>query len=249
MGVSRRQLSKGKITIIAIISLLAALNILIQGDDVITTSSINKFKVEQIIIDAGHGGVDPGATGVGGETEKDINLSIALKLECMLKINGFNTIMIREEDISIHDDEAVTVREQKVSDLRNRLEITNENPNSITVSIHQNVYQQSNQTGAQMFYGANNPLSESLATCLQNAFIINLQPDNTREIKEATKSVYLINNATTPIVLAECGFLSNAEEAALLSQESYQTHVAFTLFYGIIEFINETENSTKILEE
>ncbi len=250
VGVSRRELSKGKILIIAIFSLLASVNIIFFSDDdniaVLTSST---YTVEQIIIDAGHGGVDPGATGVGGETEKDINLSIALKLDYLFTLCGYDTIMMRNEDISIHDEDAITIQQQKTSDLKNRLEIANSNPNSLTVSVHQNTYQQSEHTGAQMFYGKNNPLSENLAIKLQESFVEILQPDNTREIKEATKSVYLINNSDTPTVLAECGFLSNAEEAAMLTSESYQTHVAFTLFHGIIEFVNELDESNKISEE
>ena len=194
----------------------------------------------QIVIDAGHGGEDGGAEGLYNLVEKNINLSIALKLRDMLALSGFDVIMTRSEDISIYDDSANTTREKKRSDIKKRLEIANGNPNAIMVSIHQNKFEQSQYSGAQMFYGLQNELSQPLAECLQKRFVANIQPDNAREIKPIPSSVYLIHKAKIPAVLAECGFLSNPDEAKKLSQEEYQNQVAFTLYCGIVEFYDQS---------
>lgn len=194
----------------------------------------------QIVIDAGHGGEDGGAEGLYNLVEKNINLSIALKLRDMLALSGFDVIMTRTEDVSIYDDSANTTREKKRSDILKRLEIANSNPNAMMVSVHQNKFEQSKYSGAQMFYGLENELSQPLADCLQKRFVANIQPDNARQIKPITSSVYLIHKAKIPAVLAECGFLSNPDEAAKLSTEEYQSQVAFTLYCGILEFYEQS---------
>ncbi|HIZ55511.1 MAG TPA: N-acetylmuramoyl-L-alanine amidase [Firmicutes bacterium] len=202
---------------------------------------VNLDNFDQIIIDAGHGGLDGGTVGVNGMSEKDINLDIALKLQDFLTISGYDVVMTRTEDVSIHDDSAHTVADKKRSDLQKRLKIVNNNPNSITVSIHQNFFTEGKYSGAQMFYGTKNVLSEYMATCIQDTFVEYLQPENTRQIKPIGSEVYLIHNATTPAVLVECGFLSNPEEAALLATDEYRNKVAFTIFKGIISFLNQNQ--------
>ena len=192
----------------------------------------------EIIIDAGHGGEDGGALGLYGIVEKDINLSISLKLADLLDACGFKTTLVRGKDESIHDPDADTTRKRKHTDLVNRLKLINRNPSSITVSIHQNTFQERKYNGAQIFYGILNPESEALAQTLQDNFRKILQPDNTREIKKAGKNLYLMQNALTPAVLCECGFLTNPEEAKRLSDSEYQDTVAFVIAVSLIEFIN-----------
>ncbi len=183
-----------------------------------------------------HGGIDGGATGIGGVVEKDVNLQISLKLREILKANGYEVIMTRDTDKSIHSS-GKTVAQQKKSDMNNRLKLINSTPNSITVSIHQNHFEQSQYSGAQMFYGRKNESSKLLAEAIQKRFVENLQKDNKREIKEAGKNLYLMYQAQNPIVLVECGFLSNPVESALLSDDTYQNKVAFTIFSGIADYI------------
>ena len=180
--------------------------------------------------------IDGGATGIGGVVEKSINLQIALKLKNVLQANGYRVVMIREADTSIHSS-GKSIAQQKKSDMNNRLKIINETPNSLTVSIHQNHFEQQQYSGAQMFYGKVNTDSKILADCIQKRFVGNLQSDNKREIKQAGKDLYLMYYAKTPIVLVECGFLSNPIESALLSDDTYQNKVAFTIFSGIMDYL------------
>lgn len=182
-----------------------------------------------VIIDAGHGGMDGGAMGVDGQIEKEINLSIALKLDTMLRAYGFETILTRNSDVSIHSADAKTVRQQKSSDLKNRLKLLEDTSSGILISIHQNKYSQSSACGTQVFYGRNCPESKELAEMLQKTITGYLQPENKREIKQATKDIYLLYQATKPAVMVECGFLSNAAEAEKLTDGEYQDQIAFSI--------------------
>lgn len=196
-----------------------------------------------IVVDAGHGGVDPGAIGVNGAKEKEINLSIALYLQDILEVNGWDVILTREEDVSLNDPEYTKISAMKTSDLKNRLKLIEESDCILAISIHQNQFTQSKYQGAQMFYGRNHAESQRLAESMQQAFREQLQPENTREVKRSTSDVYIIHNAQKPIVLAECGFLSNEEECSLLCTEEYQKKVAFTLFCGIMQYISQQEEA------
>jgi N-acetylmuramoyl-L-alanine amidase len=228
-------LSRGKIIVFAVMIILAICGVANTPSVVLTDTE--PIQVDQIIVDCGHGGIDSGAVGVHGEMEKDINLQIGLILRDMLAVQGFDVVMTREEDISLHDSQYTKIAQQKTSDIKKRLSIIDENPNSITVSIHQNKFSQGQYHGAQMFYGVNNPQSVILAQKIQDSIVSNLQPENQRQIKEGTNSVYLLMHASNPIVLVECGFLSNEQEAALLSTEEYQQKMAFAIFCGIMDYL------------
>lgn len=192
-------------------------------------------EVKQVIIDPGHGGIDPGAVGVGGVEEKNINLKIGLYLKDILIANGYEVIMTRTEDISINDPQHKSVARIKTSDLKNRLRIFDSHPQAIAVSIHQNKFPKSNVRGAQMFYGSKNGQSKVLALALQRSFRDNLQPYNGRDVKRSTSDVYIVHNAKIPITLVECGFVSNPADAKLLVETEYQQQVAFSIFAGIVE--------------
>ena len=193
-----------------------------------------------IIIDAGHGGKDGGAVAADGTQEQYINLSIALKMNEYLTDKGYKTLLVRDDDNSIHDESAKTIREQKVSDIRNRLKISEQYDNSIFVSVHQNMFTQSKYHGTQVFYSPNNPESEVLASHIQQSVVSKLQPDNTRQIKKCDKSVYLMYNTNAVAVLCECGFLSNNDELAKLKEDNYQKSIAAAICDGIIEYINNS---------
>lgn len=191
-----------------------------------------------IIIDAGHGGLDGGAVGAGGSiVEKDINLAICLTLRDIFTVNGFDVVMTRDTDISIHDEGINSVRKQKTSDLHNRLAIVEAYPNAIFLSIHQNKYTSPKSRGAQIFYSPNDPRSKDLAACLQDSFLSQLQPDNTRKYKKAGKNLYLMYKSKCPSALIECGFLSNSAEAAMLNDERYQQKIAFTIFCSVMSYM------------
>lgn len=189
-----------------------------------------------IIIDAGHGGEDGGASSAKGTLEKDINLDIALTLEKMLLQGGYKVKMIRQTDVSIHNPDASTTRERKVSDIHNRVKIADSDKNNILVSVHQNHFSESKYFGTQIFYSKNHLNSQILAENIRKTVTTLLQPDNTRKIKEAS-NVYLLDNISVPGVIVECGFLSNPDEAYLLSQEDYRDNMAYCIYLGILEYI------------
>ena len=216
----------------------------------IRLASADNYSVENvpvIIIDAGHGGEDGGAVGIDGTAEKDLNLSISLKLNEILSSMGYQTRMVRTTDTSIHNADADTVRERKVSDIHNRAAIMNEYENCIYVSIHQNKYSGSSIWGAQTFYSPNNEESKELAQLIQASIANNVQPDNKRVIKQSGTNIYVLYNATKPAVMVECGFVSNANELEQLKDDEYQNKMAFAISNGIINYLfSEETNGTEI---
>ena len=189
-----------------------------------------------IILDAGHGGMDGGCTSAAGDVEKTINLNILLDLRMLLQAAGYEVVVTRDTDTSIHDAGVEGIANQKRSDMDNRLGIFNSVEDALCISVHQNQFTDPQYSGAQMFYAETNRQSAVLAQKLQNAFVTLLQPENRREIKLCGKELFLCYYSKNPTVMAECGFLSNPEEAALLVTEDYQRKVAFTLFAGITQY-------------
>ncbi len=185
---------------------------------------------------SGHGGYDGGASAGDGTLEKDINLSIAIKLKQFLKLGGFNVIMTREGDngIELNSDQSIAGR--KVSDMKERLKIINSNPDAVFVSVHLNKFTTSSAKGAQVFYSKNHDSSDELAQSIQDNIIKLLQNDNERVIKKAEKTIFLLKNAQIPAVIVECGFLSNAEELKLLKNEEYQAKMAYSIYCGILNY-------------
>lgn len=177
------------------------------------------------VVDPGHGGEDGGAVSITGEPESRLNLAVAQRLDALLGFYGENCYLMRQEDISLHDPEAETLREKKVSDLHNRVKIVQSFEEAVLVSIHQNMFSQSKYRGSQAFYAPTQG-SQELAQAVQSAIQTHLQPDNSRQAKPIADTVYLMNHIDCTAVLVECGFLSNPEEEALLRQESYQTKIA-----------------------
>lgn len=208
-------------------------------NDVIET--VSETDEITVIIDPGHGGIDGGTSARDGTVEKDINLSIALKLRDILDAMEINTVMTRIDDRSIHDNGLETIRSQKISDIKNRLKIIETTPNAIFVSIHQNHFDNPKYYGTQVFYSKNNPESKLLADVIRTNITRNLQPDNKREIKQTGKDIYLLYHSSAPSVMVECGFLSNEEDTNLLKDENYQQEFAFFTALGISEYINSTK--------
>ncbi len=174
-----------------------------------------------LILDAGHGGEDGGAVSITGVPESQINLSIVLKLRDILGLYGVDPVVLREIDVSLHDDSANTLREKKRSDLKNRVAAIEEVEGGTLLSIHQNTYPGSRYHGAHVFYAPTEG-SQSLAEHFQNSIKAALQPDNERAVKRIPDSVYIMNHITCPAVLIECGFLTNPGEEAMLRDEDYQ---------------------------
>lgn len=185
-----------------------------------------------ILIDPGHGGADGGAVAADGTTEKDLNLKIASSLADMLKVCGYSVQMTRDADISVHSPEVGSLREQKISDMKNRLKLYEQS--RLAVSIHQNKFTQSQYSGTQVFYSGNHPASQTLAEAIRASVVETLQPENTRELKKATKDIYLLNKTTVPAVIVECGFISNTNELNQLKTEEYQKQMACAIACGVL---------------
>ncbi len=183
---------------------------------------------QTLIIDPGHGGEDGGAVSVSGKSESQINLAIALELDQLMGFYGVPTVMTRSTDVSIHDPEASTLREKKVSDLHNRVALINQVENATLISIHQNSSPSPSHRGIQVFYG-DEALSLPLAQAIQQTMLEVLSPEKKRAPQHIASSVYLMNHISCRAVLVECGFLSNAEEDRLLQEPAYQMKLAITM--------------------
>ena len=209
--------------------------------EVVVSSKDKAFNKQTlcIIIDAGHGGFDGGASTDDGYPEKHINLNISLYLNDYLTALGYETLLTRTKDESLEDSDLTTIRKRKTSDLYNRMKIMEENENAIYISIHQNHFPQEKYKGMQVFYSPSySDESSILAEAIQKSTAENLQPDNTRKINECTSSVFLIYKAVKPAVLVECGFLSNNEESKLLRTEDYQKKIALCIAMGIQDYLS-----------
>ncbi len=191
-----------------------------------------------IVIDAGHGGLDGGASDVDGVCEKDINLNIAKYLEVYLKQSGAKVVMTRTKDISLHTNDNTSVKNRKREDLLKRREIANTSGADLMVSIHLNCFEQTKYSGAQVFYEPNFAESKALAATIQNAMRENLNKQNNRVEQKIAPDKLQFQNLSVPTALIECGFLSNPDEAALLKTPEYQQKVALAIYLGIIYFYN-----------
>lgn len=187
---------------------------------------------EKILIDAGHGGVDPGKVGVGGEKEKDINLQIAKKLQKSLTDAGYRATLTRAEDTGLYRQ---TDSNKKITDLNNRCKMAEETSPALFISIHQNSYSSATIRGAQVFYFSGSDKGKQAAELLQKSLITIADPDNTRSAKE-NDNYYLLKHCNCPAVIVECGFLSNPDEAAKLASDDYQSLLVSALTTGIREY-------------
>lgn len=213
-----------------------------------TSADVREKQV--IVLDAGHGGIDSGCVAVNGAYEKDINLDIVKDLGALLTLNGYEVVYTRDDDVSIHDNGVEGIRNQKISDMKNRLEIVKRYPDSVFISVHQNLFTDPAYFGGQMFYTTNNSANFRLARIMQGLFA-KLQPGNDREVKLIDNGLYLFKSTEQPALLIECGFLSNPEDAANLSSAEYRRKTAFTIYSGIAEFLGgevQSKENTEIGE-
>ena len=179
-----------------------------------------------------------GAESSNGVTEAQINLEIALKLQNLLEQSGSTVILTRSDENEIYDAGSDTIREKKVSDMKNRVKIGNESSADIFVSIHLNKIEQSQYDGWQTFYKTNNEESKRLATTIQNNLNEAIQKENSRTPAQLN-TVYLMKYVEIPITIVECGFLSNPEEESLLQTDEYQDKLAWGIYNGIADYFYE----------
>lgn len=196
--------------------------------------SVNSENEVTLVIDAGHGGEDGGAVGISGSLEKDINLEIANLVKNYISLTDINYKMTREGDYLLY--KPGQENRKKFYDLRERLEICNNQKQPILLSIHQNKFPLQKYKGLQVYYSKSSN-SSYMATIIQDKTAAYLQKDNNRKIKEAGRNIYILNNANFPAVLVECGFLSNAEDETNLNNCEYQKKLAFIMFSSLMDFL------------
>lgn len=228
---------KRKLELYMAIVLLAGVALLARKGAVLVSSQNVKESGYVVVLDAGHGGDDPGKIGIHGEKEKELNLAIVKKIQVLLEQNDVTVILTRERDESLADP---GVSNQKVCDMRKRVDMIAEIQPDMVVSIHQNSYPQESICGAQCFYYAQSAEGKQIAEILQENMKTYLDPDNHREAK-ANESYYLLKRTVSPTVIVECGFLSNDAEATLLSTEEYQDKVAWAVCMGIMQSLHALE--------
>lgn len=215
--------------------LLAAAFILAKQGAVLVQSEKAALEKICIVVDAGHGGSDPGKVGINGALEKDINLSIALKLKDLLEQREISVVLTRDSDAGLSPADATN---KKAADMQKRCQIIADANPAFTVSIHQNSYTTEDIKGAQVFYYGQSENGKRLADVLQEHLISEVDPQNTR-VAKANESYYLLKKTPTPTVIVECGFLSNQSEADLLLTEDYQSKLAHAIYLGILSYLEE----------
>lgn len=207
-----------------------------EAAEFVTSQKTAGLNPNLVVIDAGHGADDGGKVGINGAIEKDINLTIALRVKELLTTQGVDVVMTRENDAGLYPR---TGDNRKIRDMQKRVERINTERPALTVSIHQNSYTDERVSGAQTFYMTGSEEGKRAAEILQEQLIITLTPEKERQAKE-NGSYYLLKHVDGPIVIAECGFLSNAKEAELLCDEEYQEKVAWAIHLGILRYLNSS---------
>lgn len=210
------------------------------------TITVNSLPVtnKTVVIDAGHGLPDEGAVGFNGTTEQAINLSISLKLQKLIEQSGAKVILTRSDGNGIYSLDSTSIKNKKISDTKNRVEIGNKSNADLFISIHLNKFPESIYRGWQTFYNKNSSQGKFLAEKIQDNLSKNIEFKNNR-VPLSISGVYIIEKLTIPTVIVECGFLSNSQEAEMLKGESYQNKLAWGIFIGVQEYFLEQTNIDK----
>lgn len=226
---------KKKLELVMAICLILAAFLLARQGAIFTLSDDAALSEICIVVDAGHGGSDPGKVGVNNAQEKDINLKLAQRLKELLEQKNITVVLTRDSDAGLYDESA---NNKKVDDMQKRCQIiTDVNP-VFTVSIHQNSYPSPDVKGAQVFFYGQSEDGRELAEILQESLITRVDPQNKRAAK-ANESYYLLKKTPTPTVIVECGFLSNPTEAELLLTDEYQDKLARAIYMGIVTYLEK----------
>lgn len=221
-----------KIELVVLLLILAGIVMLSRNLEKYVSSDNVKTKGNIIVIDAGHGGADPGKVGVNGALEKDINLKIAKLAAKKLKKKGYEVVMTRHSDETLAD---AGSNNKKIQDMKARVELINGAAPVLAVSVHQNSYHEEGIHGAQVFYYSHSAEGEKAAKIMQKA-LLGVDPENKREAK-ANDTYYLLKRTEVPTIIVECGFLSNRAEAELLADEEYQKKLSEVIVQGTEEYL------------
>ena len=228
------------------LAMIGAIYFFFFGRGKTDTLRVSAQPLKTVIIDAGHGGMDGGCvsdvtekadtvSGVSAEgriLEKDCNLQISKVLAALFRVSGYNVVMTRTEDVML-DGEGLA-GSAKMRDLRARLNIAEEYPDALFISVHCNKFPSASCKGLQVYYSKNHEYSKEAAYAVQNSAVALLQSENKRLPKQADSSIFVLDRAKQPAILIECGFLSNPDEAKLLSSEEYQKKLALTVLLPLI---------------
>lgn len=217
--------------IVLFLTAVTLISILQTGESraVSAPSELSLSLTPVFVLDAGHGGADGGASSASGVLESDINLAITLRIRDVFTLLGQPTVLTRTDENSLADDPSATIRQQKVSDTKNRVALVNSIENARLISIHQNALAgHPSVHGAQVFYNAVGD-SSALAETIQQELNQAVNVGNEKGKKPISKDIYLMSHVTCPAVLVECGFLSNTAESEVLQTPSYQMLLAMTI--------------------
>lgn len=225
--------------IMSFLLIIAMLLVAKESAELVNVLNLQEEKGAQktVVIDAGHGGIDPGKVGINDALEKDINLAIALKVKKYLEQQDINAIMTRETDGGLYEENDTN---KKVRDMKKRLAIIEDAKPQLAVSIHQNSYPEESVSGMQVFYYKDSQEGTKAALVMQQTMIENLKPEKEREAKE-NGTYYLLKKTSVPIIIVECGFLSNSTEAERLTTDSYQEKCAWAIQLGILRYLDATD--------
>ncbi len=232
-----------KVNIVFTIALACVLLMSLFSDISKSTETIDATGKEQVkkikvLIDPGHGGIDQGASGSLGIGEAPLTLAISEKLMQFLEGSGFDVEMTRYEDEGLYSLKSKTIREKKNEDLANRVKMINETEADLTVSIHLNAFPQRQYYGAHVFYQNNSMTGKIAAEILQDSLKNILDKDNKR-VPQVKKDIKIMDDTEVPVILIECGFLSNAAEEKKLMSDNYQEKVAWAIYAGLLKYFNE----------
>lgn len=230
-------ISKKRILVITLGIFISVFSALFMEDinlDALETVSL-PISGKVVVVDAGHGIPDEGAEAADGTTEAQTNLKIALKLQTLLEQSGCTVVLTRSDENAIYDIDSKTLKQKKISDIRNRVKIGNESSADAFVSIHLNKIKQTQYDGWQTFYKSGNEQGRKLAVSIQNSLNNAIQKENNR-ISKTLDNVYIIKKVEIPTTIVECGFLSNPKEAELLLKDEYQDRLAWGIYNGIISY-------------
>lgn len=225
--------------IISIIIIFLLVYILLINQKLSSFNHLHEQKFDNtiVVIDAGHGGFDPGKIGINHSLEKNINLSVAIKLKNLLEFHDIKVIMTRDEDIDFTSSSR-SIKDMKKEDLNKRIKIINSSDAIIAISIHQNSFTQNSVRGSQVFYYEYSEKGRVLAEIIQDSLKKTMN-DNNHRLARPNSTYYFLRNSKCPLVIVECGFLSNREEAELLCNDVYQDKIAWAVHLGIIEYLEE----------
>lgn len=234
-------LNKKRILFITSIILCSIISCDFVNQKLIKSQQVSSTPVSShvVILDAGHGNPDGGATNSNGEIiESDLNLQITLKLQNLLESANCTVVLTRSDENGIYEAEASSIREKKISDMKNRVKIANDSEADILVSIHMNKLEQTQYSGWQTFYKKDDEQSKSLAQKIQMNLNNFIKTENNRNIKSIS-GIYLSKHVKIPMVIVECGFLSNYEESQLLKTDNYQNNLAWSIYVGIMDYFKD----------